>query len=62
MKPFEMYQNSFVAAAHEIAQAQYDESSQYEICRKHGIFLESLNDDEFSHLESLVQEFAGGTR
>lgn len=65
MDAFTVYQNAFVAAAGELAScyaAQYDEALQAAICRKHGIFLEDLTDDEFHHLESLVQEFASGGR
>lgn len=55
------YIHSKIAAAQELAnrpEAQDDESLQYEICRKHGVFLDCMTDDEFSEFERLVQEYA----
>lgn len=53
------YANSKLAAINELVrrpEAQDDPSLQNEICRKHGVFLDSMTEDEFSEFEHLLQE------
>lgn len=63
MTPFNCYALSFELAARELArhpETNNDFPSQYEICRKYGVFLDSLTNDEKKHLESLVEDFLNG--
>lgn len=58
---FSQYTNSFNLAAMELArhpESQYDEDLQEAICRRYGIFLDSITDDEAEHLSRLVEEYA----
>ena len=52
---------SIDAAAKELAetpQAQYSETLQIEICRKHGVFLECITNSEAIILSRLVEDYA----
>lgn len=52
---------SLDATARELAntpQAQDDETLQAAICRKHGVFLDCITDDEAEYLSRLVEEYA----
>lgn len=58
---FSCYAISFDNAAQELARtpmAQNDEALQDAICRKHGVFLDNITDDEIRHLELLVEKYA----
>lgn len=55
------YAGSFLLAAQELAKtplAQNDEALQTSICRKYGIFLDSITDAEAYMLSRLVEEYA----
>lgn len=61
---FNCYASSFELAAREFAkhpEAQNDESLQYAICRRYGIFLERLTDDEISELEHQIEMCVKGS-
>ena len=57
-----MYANSLIAAAREVAKAQYGTELTYqqeiEICRDYGVFLEQMNDKEYDEFERLVMEYS----
>lgn len=58
---FSSYAISFDNAAQELARvpaAQNDAALQEAICRKHGVFLDNITDDEVRHLEMLIEEYA----
>lgn len=58
---FLIYTGSFELAAGELAktpEAQDDFDLQAKICRKYGIFLENITDDEVEMLSRMVEEFA----
>ena len=59
--PFLAYTGSFELAARELARTPLASES-YEpqdlICRKYGVFLDSLTDDEINMLSRMVEEYA----
>lgn len=59
--PFLAYTGSFELAARELARTP-STSENYElqdlICRKHGVFLDNLTDDEVIMLSRMVEEYA----
>lgn len=60
--PFVSYSKSFDAAAMELAEmpeAQYNRDIQDAVCRKYGIILDDLTDDELYSLSRLVERYAG---
>ena len=59
------YALSKLAAARELAQnprSNNNYSLQNNICRKHGIFLDSMTQDEKEEFCRIVEEFMGGKR
>lgn len=63
MEPMTLHYLSFLAAAQELAQvplSAYTVEVQTSICRKHGIFLDSLTDDEFEMFNNIAKEYRGG--
>lgn len=55
------YTGSFELAARELArvpEAQFDENLQEAICRRYGIFLDNITDDEAEMLSRMVEEYA----
>lgn len=53
------YANAKLAAARELArrpETRDDSSLQNEICRKHGVFLDSMTDDEISEFEGMIND------
>lgn len=59
--PFLAYTGSFELAARELARTP-SASKNYElqdlICRKYGVFLDNLTDDEINMLSRMVEEYA----
>lgn len=59
--PFLAYTGSFELAARELARTP-SASESYElqdlICRKYGVFLDNLTDDEINMLSRMVEEYA----
>lgn len=61
MDTFMMYAGSFDLAARELArtpEAQNNENLQRSICRKYGILLDCITDDEAYLLSRMVEDFA----
>ena len=59
----ELYGASKLAAARELARNPDSDNNyplQDSICRKHGIFLESMTIDELEEFARIVEEFMGG--
>lgn len=59
--PFLAYTGSFELAARELASKPWvmnDPSQQEQICRKYGIFLDNITDDEVIMLSRMVEEYA----
>lgn len=59
----ELYGASKLAAARELARnpnSNNNHSLQDSICRKHGIFLDSMTQDEKEEFCRIVEEFMGG--
>lgn len=54
------YALSKLAAARELARNPNNYSLQDSICRKHGIFLDSMTQDEKEEFCRIVEEFMGG--
>lgn len=55
-----IYANSLVAAAIELAhtpEAVNNGELQNEICRKYGVFIDNMTDDEFQEFEHLIEKF-----
>lgn len=58
---FSIYTGSFELAARELASKPWvmnDPSQQEQICRKYGIFLDNITDDEINILSRMVEEYA----
>lgn len=58
---FSIYTGSFELAARELASKPWvmnDPSQQEQICRKYGIFLDNITDDEVIMLSRMVEEYA----
>ena len=58
---FSIYTGSFELAARELASKPWvmnDPSQQEQICRKYGIFLDNITDDEINMLSRMVEEYA----
>lgn len=61
--PFIAYTGSFELAARELAdrpEAQGNEELQRNICRKYGILLDNITEDEASMLSSMVENYSKG--
>lgn len=61
--PFIIYTGSFELAARELAgrpEAQGNEELQDIICRKYGIFLDNVTDEEAAMLCSMVENYSKG--
>ena len=57
---FSIYASNFELAARDLAkhpEAQDDEDMQDAICRKYGIFLDQITDDEAEELSRMVESF-----
>ncbi len=54
--PFLAYTGSFELAARELASENYE--LQDLICRKYGVFLDNLTDDEVIMLSRMIEEYA----
>lgn len=60
-RAFTAYTGSFELAARELArhpEAQNDEHLQDAICRRYGIFLDNITDDEAEMLSRMIEEYA----
>lgn len=58
---FSIYTGSFELAARELASKPWvmnDPSQQEQICRKYGIFLDNITDDEVIMLSRMIEEYA----
>lgn len=61
--PFIAYTGSFELAARELVnrpEAQGNEELQDSICRKYGIFLDSITDEEAAILCSMIKNYSKG--
>lgn len=61
-RAFTAYVGAFELAARALAkypEAQYDATLQDAICRRYGIFLDNITDDEAEMLSRMVEEYAG---
>lgn len=59
--PFLAYTGSFELAARELASKPWvmnDPSQQAQICRKYGVFLDNITDDEVIMLSRMIEEYA----
>ena len=59
--PFLAYTSSFELAARELASKPWvmnDPSQQAQICRKYGVFLDNITDDEDIMLSRMIEEYA----